>query len=100
MFFPELIFAAGEPGDHGYELARADRFGDVHLVPSVERLFAIFVARVGGQSRCWCSAAFVMRERSDAIDKTVTIFVRHPDVAEDDVRPPGDQLRQRFTRAR
>lgn len=31
-FYLRLIFAAGEPRDHGDELARADRFGDVHLI--------------------------------------------------------------------
>ena len=57
-----LRVAAGEAGNHGNELTRADRFGDVHLIAGVECLPAIDVSRVCSQGGGGCFAAFFARK--------------------------------------
>src|SRR5215213_6269902 len=90
--------ATHEAGDHGYELAGADGFGDVHLVAGRECLASIDIAGVGSQSRRGRVAAFVMRKRSHLPDKTVAILFRHRDVAQNYVGLPVGKLRERFMR--
>ena len=62
FFREELIRAAGEFGDHDDELARAYRFGNVHLITGGEGQFAIFFACVSSQCRGRRGAAFIVRQ--------------------------------------
>ena len=93
-FGETLRFAAGEAGDHGDELAGADGFGDVHLVAGGECLTSIDVSGVCSERGGRRLATFVTRQRSHLAYKTVAIFVRHRDIAQDHVRLPFHQLRQ------
>lgn len=79
--------ASGEARDHRHQLNRLDGFRHMHLKTGVEGPHAIFHTSVRRQSDGRdASAAMLIFKRAHLSDQRVTVFIRHADVTEQDVR--------------
>src|SRR6185295_6288831 len=78
-----------QPGDERRQLERVDGLGDVRVEARLERERAVLRARVGRERQRADQAALAGTQGSDLADQDIAVVARHPDVAEQHVRPPA-----------
>src|SRR5689334_10768168 len=86
-FFVATTFvgAAGEAGDDGDEFGGVDGFGEVELEAGTKDAHPVFGACIRSEGGCGNLSTTLGRQRADLRDQGVTIFIGHPEIADEDV---------------
>src|SRR5205085_10491644 len=80
------------------QLAAIDRLGQVLVITRFESAQLVLVSTEGRQRDG--GQVFVFTRGTNLPNQFVTVFARHADIADENTRPHGGQLLERFVRAR
>lgn len=82
--------------DHGRKFDRLDGFGEMSLKSGFKCPDPILDTSIRGQRNGRNPSSFVGRQGAYPFDKREPIFIRHPDIADQNVELAGDQAFEGF----
>src|SRR5262245_25388578 len=90
-FYFEFLILPGSIGQtrhHSQQFSRRNRLGDIVLVADGEGMPAVFLTPISRQGNGRNMPAALALPRSQFLHQHVTVFLRHADVGDENVRPP------------
>src|SRR5262249_44577801 len=91
----EISLTSSEAGDFQRKFLWLGRFRNMFLITGGERTTPVAITRISGEGDRRCDSTVVEGTIPDFADQAITVFTRHADVGNDDVRLERVQFPER-----